>query len=197
MVCLTQLLETVCLNVPTVKLGLCWTSQHVPAQEPCGTRSNVSTPQDSKTPLTRSDYLATLRVADRCSCSSCSPHTFHRSGSLYELTTDEARTPFLRVFGSFVGPNQDLRWVQHQMRVVAAVRGCLSLAPGRLDGPALAGTRSMDQHTLESIVLPAHAGKASVPRDLRKATAPSQRCSFPLLARILGLPQRALLTQAA
>ena len=36
------------------------------------------------------------------------------------------RSQFLRIFGSrFLSSNQELRWVQHQMRVVAVVRGCL------------------------------------------------------------------------
>ena len=56
------------------------------------------------------------------------------------------------------------------MRVVAAARGCLSSASGRLDGPAPAGTRRWTS----TIVLPAHAGRAVLAPVICKK--PLRRC---------------------
>ena len=86
--------------------------------------------------------VALFVIFSSSSFSSCSPPTFHRSGPLNLLTTDETRTLFLRISGSrFLSPSQHLRWCAAPNARCCGGQGLPPSASGRLDGPVLTGTR--------------------------------------------------------
>ena len=86
--------------------------------------------------------IALYVIFSLSSFSSCSPPTFHRSGPLHKLTTDETRTLFLRISGSrFLSPSQHLRWCAAPNARCCGGQGLPPSTSGRLDGPVLTGTR--------------------------------------------------------